>query len=1033
MNIFSSKKHAITFLNKCNDNSLKLFQEDITDKNSSKRFIISTYDNIFKHIEQGRNNLYESWLENTKLYFAVDIDVNDDEDINEVKLLKTIILTVIKTALLEYDYKYNINDIYLTKTDKSKKKLSIHIVFRGLVFENYEACKYFYDKIMKNNKLKEIDDSIYRLTCLRMTYCSKKGKSGILKPLSVKINGEKSGAFMNKKNYFFKTLITNVNEDELTIKKKNKKTKKFDIDTNSYNITLEKLLSKLPNEYCDNYNKWIKIGLIAYNDNINNYNIFDKWSQQSKKYNEKKNKEIWDNFKNNTGKKITMGTIIYWLKENNINIKDIFSSIKYNVDNYPIKPIVISNKYNIKEINKKKLNIDDINFGINNKLFCIQSEKGTGKTTSLIKRLFESGSLNYNSILFISSRRTFGIKLLSDLEKYGFKLYSNIEEQYISVSKIIIQINSLQRLINTNYELVIIDECESLARYITSSHFMKNSNSGIITSDLEYRIKEAKNTIIMDADLSDRCVNYYKNIINIKDDNIKILKNIKTPYEDYTIKYTTYNEWVSTILSFIEKNKKLVIPMASNNKAKDLNILIKTRFQEKRILLIHKETNDNDKLKKLLNVNNEWQEYDIVIYTPTVCMGVSFDIANYFDNIFAYGCHESLGSQEFCQMIHRVREPKSKEIYISIDRYDFFDTTEDIVTYELVEELICSEHYLTKYDIHNNLIPKKFGKERVLVYPYKDDVLYDLYIRNNIEKIQDTNNFTASFFGYIKYKKYKINFLNNKSENECKQELKDISEERKNKEKELLVNNIFNAENLSNQEYKEKILRKDEYMDDETFSSIQKYNIKDCYDLNNYSEITKDFIEKYYDKKIMIHYNNLKTILNHNQQSTIEKMKILKVNEKYNLDIFNIYEEFKHKNKFMYHYYAHVLLKYIGFDINNIDNNNLKDENIIVQNINKKIENYTLKDFLEKEKKSIMFKYNLRNSKIDYNSIDKILIFINKVLKQQYGIEVKKSKNKMFQLTTNNIWNYIKRDEKIKIKKLKNNIKFDNDDKDLDI
>ena len=53
-------------------------------------------------------------------------------------------------------------------------------------------------------------------------------------------------------------------------------------------------------------------------------------------------------------------------------------------------------------------------------------------------------------------------------------------------------------------------------------------------------------------------------------------------------------------------------------------------------------------------------------------MGVSFD-AEHFDNIFAYGCHNSLGAQEFCQMLHRVRNPKNKNIYVSFDQYKYYD------------------------------------------------------------------------------------------------------------------------------------------------------------------------------------------------------------------------------------------------------------------------------------------------------------------------------------------------------------------------
>ena len=145
-------------------------------------------------------------------------------------------------------------------------------------------------------------------------------------------------------------------------------------------------------------------------------------------------------------KQITVASIIYWLKENNVNVKELFSSIKYNVDNYIERPIIISDKIN-KEVNLNKLDSKLLIEGLKYKLLCIQSEKGTGKTTSLINNLFESNNNPPKSVLFISSRRTFGIKLLSDLKKYGFELYSDIEEQYISVNKIIIHINSLQRYI----------------------------------------------------------------------------------------------------------------------------------------------------------------------------------------------------------------------------------------------------------------------------------------------------------------------------------------------------------------------------------------------------------------------------------------------------------------------------------------------------------------------------------------------------------------------------------------------------------
>lgn len=1020
MEFFLVKKHAISYLNNRKDPNIRLFQEDTTIEHT-KRFLVGTYDAAYNLIIEGRNNLYESWIENTPMYFGIDLDIKERIDKKEeIKIIKHIITCIIELSKEKFKYNYNVKDFYVSKTENQPEKLSVHITCRGLIFQNYKGCKEFYDLLMKKYNIKGIDDSIYRLTCLRTTFCTKLNKDCILKPYSLKIGREVTAKCKNDKEFWLKSLITNIELNKTIIPNKIKKKIKEDttIDYTSNNIQLEALLFKLPEVYCNSYDKWIKVGWVCYNDNKKNYDIFDKWSKQSSKYNSVNNKKIWNSFKSSSNK-LTVGSLIYWLKENNISMNDILPSIKDIVDNYPENKIIISPEYKVKEINKNKLDVNDIKYGYNSKLFCIQSEKGTGKTTSLIKYLFENNIKNIpESILFVSSRRTFGIKLLNDLEKYGFKLYSNIEEQYIGVKRIIIQINSLTRLVDMNYDLIIIDECESLARYLTSSHFMKNNNSSIIISELEYRIKNSNKTIIMDADLSDRCINYYKNVLEIDNSNFKILKNKKTPYSDYTIKYTNHTHWVSIILDKINDNKKLVIPMASNNKAKDLKEYINTLYPEKNVLLIHKETNEKEKLARLLNVNNDWVKYDIVIYTPTVCMGVSFDVPKYFDYIFAYGCHESLGSQEFSQMIHRVREPKNKEIYISIDNYKMYDITEDIITYKTTEEMVCSQYYLTKFDIHNNLIPKKYGKERVLIYPYKNEVLYDLYIRNSMERIADLNNFTACFFGYCKYKKYKIEYIDEQQNNMCKEDLKDLAKKRKEIEQKKYIENILKAENLTSKEYKEKIMRKDEFMDDDTLFAIKKRNLYDCYDLTNFNQITDEFIKEYSDKNVMINYNNLKTILHHNNQTTDNKLKILKINEKYNINYLSIYEEFKNKNKFIYHYYPYILLKFIGYNINNIDNNNLVDSQELNNRLNNKIENITLKEFLEKEKNSILYQYNLKRTNIDYNEPEKIINFINKIIKKQYGIILKKKNNK-YTLTTNKLWDKIDREQKILTKEIK--------------
>ena len=116
-------------------------------------------------------------------------------------------------------------------------------------------------------------------------------------------------------------------------------------------------------------------------------------------------------------------------------------------------------------------------------------------------------------------------------------------------------------------------------------------------------------------------------------------------------------------------------------------------------------------------------------------------IPTYFDNIFAYGCHNSLGAQEFCQMLHRVRNPKDKNIFVSFDHYKYYDCIEDNINYEQVEEMLTNDYYLTYHDLNSNVVQKKYkriGKERVMFYPYKEEPVYDLYVRNCMKDCLET-------------------------------------------------------------------------------------------------------------------------------------------------------------------------------------------------------------------------------------------------------------------------------------------------------
>ena len=1113
---FFKKNEAINHYNKIKDKSIKsnskLFQEDV-DRAGTKCFYVCSPKKIFDRIEKlAEPHFYEFWTDQTNMVFGMDIDYDTSKDDTPPdELLKKIINIVIDGANKYYDHKYKMKDIIILENDNLVQKLenpnkySAHIVFRGLNFESCIVAKDFFLRLDKDYGISKlyVDKSIYNMTCLRLFMNSKMGKHAVLLPKKLIIDGASSLStkiYENTKNikdfynFFLTTMLTHTNPADKMIMIKDLKNKidkcqspqKVADQNDIANINIESILMNLPGKYYDEYDEWIKIGMVLHTHHTeenNLYDIWNNWSMQSDKYKEREMLSKWKSFANSK-KRLTIGTLIKIAKEE--GIVNIYKNNKQNIEdivnNYPAKPINI----NTNNINDSQITILDQKFLtsdiyypiIDKKLIAVQSEKGTGKTSNLFNTLFgreeksEDIHINDNtSILFISSRITFGYKLLGDLKEYGFELYSQITDHQIYSKRIICQIDSLLRLERDSYDIIIVDECESLARYMTSSHFTKNNKASFIISNLEMRVNDAKQVYILDADLSDRCINFYKKNMTFdkKDDFHLVINNFK-PYSEYKLTYCQYATWLRKILLILESNKKLVIAMASNSKAKDLDKKIRDTYPEKKVLLIHKETTDEDKKKFLLKVNEEWINYDVIIYTPSVCMGVSFDITGHFDHIFAYGCHESLGAQEWCQMIHRVRSPKSKEIFIAIDQYKVFDTQDDNVNYNTVEKMLCSDYYLTNYDLHNNIVTKKIKRiknndellklndldrnmvddsddefndsakqemsdgsegyvgsvgsvgsvainDKVLFYPYKSEPIYDLYVRNSWELIENKLNFPACFFGYAKYKSYQLNYLPlSEEDNYILQEMKVIRNEREDQENEDKINGIYAAPDLSYEDYQNKIKQRDEYITPEDVYAIQRYNFRKCYNItplnaDEYNDqeaedenLTKDIIIEYNDKEKMKWFRNMTTILATNSQTTEEKLEILKDNKQFDSAFTNCYIDFTVKNQYSFHYYPISIIQRFQFNINNLT---------ICFNqpdIYNKLENII--SWCEDKIDDIAFKYNIKTSakKLSDLAAKDRLKYVNRIIESQYGLRIRRintsvhEENILYRLDDNGIW-----------------------------
>lgn len=134
----------------------------------------------------------------------------------------------------------------------------------------------------------------------------------------------------------------------------------------------------------------------------------------------------------------------------------------------------------------------------------IRSGAGTGKTYSL-KMMIEMW--DPSSILSVVSRRTLGICQMRDLDDFGYYERDQPSDRYI------VQIDSLLKVKDRKYDLLIIDECTAnFCHSLTSNTMSHNKDRYDIMRHYIRLIKSAKWVVVMDANLCDFVYDFIQSI-----------------------------------------------------------------------------------------------------------------------------------------------------------------------------------------------------------------------------------------------------------------------------------------------------------------------------------------------------------------------------------------------------------------------------------------------------------------------------------------------------------------------------------------
>jgi len=572
------------------------------------------------------------------------------------------------------------------------------------------------------------------------------------------------------------------------------------------------------------------------------------------------------------------------------------------------------------------------------KTLAIRSTYNTGKTT-MIKSILKE--FKPQKVLFITHRQSLTNELYGSFKKHGVCSYMNGS---FGANKLICQIESLHKILesensfwyNTDpvekkFDLIILDEIESLLNHFSSPTVVHKQQ----TFELMVKIlTNGKKILALDGDFHNRAYDFISGLgkTSSKDPvlalcegkNIVIHNNIVKDIKRYTF-ISDYKRFNDSINDALEEDKNIVVVSMSSNKGKILYEKHKDTYDT----LLHTSKTDGQIKEKLKNVEENWKDCRMLIYSPSVQSGVSFDIPH-FDQMFVIMANKSCSARDLSQMTHRIRQFKNNDVLVYLNGLPYREETK-FYQYEQMVDYVQSVYKKQKSPVENMFVKNLtyneteiMNKDRMYIVPQ-----------------------------YIKYIKDKgSQYLYEKNINKgVREDLMDYS-----------MQGIIEAEDIDEVKFKQYL----DKQNNNTASEAEKYAVEKYMYKKNWGvkEIDQEFMDKWFRKTYVL--DNILTLL---KGYRIDQLTSYDRGSKNN---YLSYDRAKQKERVDI---IKDLIDIMGFDLDNIGDDLILDRETFVENMDKCVKDCKIfKDAVDCE-----FLFGVKMKTV--RTVKAFIGFINTVLK----------------------------------------------------
>ncbi len=421
---------------------------------------------------------------------------------------------------------------------------------------------------------------------------------------------------------------------------------------------------------------------------------------------------------------------------------------------------------------------------------------GNGKTTAIkeIIKLLPIGS----RVLFIIPRKSLNTAIANDFDSIACYLDIKAEKNTALKRELINSMSCtpqslgalLELVDNNHYDLVVFDESEAIASMLVSS-VTKDKERTLLA--LQRAVSGSEKIVFMDA-------NYGADseLLAFKLSGIAKLPRLINDYKPWSKidaeiitggKFGDRKAAINTrIINAIGRGERIAIATSSATYASDISTIIKAMHPD---LVVKLATSKTDN-KTLVENPDIIVDIDVLIYSPSLSVGISFDVQNHFHSVYGVFSNE-IGTPDqldAMQSMCRVRHPALNKWIIALDDEKKIYTNHG-------HDLIPDEIATLYTNLHSINSQYSIGTDTPLTDTQRQ--LIELYATIQANKRYRKNNFNNLFLNMLGA--MDVNVTSTNIDNlELNESIKEQIKENKEVAKEQAITALFEAEKITHEE-----------------------------------------------------------------------------------------------------------------------------------------------------------------------------------------------------------------------------------------